>query len=182
MAYPQAKAPRPTYMELPTGVQMSGLNRRDHCLLVERNIYGGMDAGRTWFLFMRDGLIKLGFKQSSIDECVFYRGTTIFIVYTDDGILLSPFSSQIDKDLVDMRTLFDIEDQGDLQDYLGVKVVKASEGEGYRLTQPHLIDSILRDLGLIDLQGRARNTAKPCLLYTSPSPRDGATSRMPSSA
>jgi hypothetical protein len=31
---------------------------------------------------------KLGFKPSNHDECVFYYGKTIFIVYTDDTILL----------------------------------------------------------------------------------------------
>ena len=32
------------------------------------------------------------------------------------------------------------------------------------------------------VSGRAGNNSNPCLLYTSPSPRDGLLSRMPSSA
>ncbi len=38
--------------------------------------------------------MKLGFQPSQHDECVFYYGKTVFIVYTDDTILLGP-----DKDV-----------------------------------------------------------------------------------
>ena len=42
---------------------------------------------------------------------------------------------------------------------------------------------MLRLLGVVDgTGGGAFNPGGTCLLYTSPSPRDGATSRMPSSA
>ena len=48
------------------------------------------------------------------------------------------------------------------------------------------IDEVLAGLGLGQLTGRGRQRAlgslSPCLLYTSPSPRDLSTSRMPSSA
>ena len=41
-------------------------------------------------------LMKLGIKPSQHDECVFYYGKTIFIVYTDDTTLLGPDQKEID--------------------------------------------------------------------------------------
>jgi len=41
-------------------------------------------------------LMKLGFQPSQHDECVFYYGKTVFIVYTDDTILLGPDKDEID--------------------------------------------------------------------------------------
>ena len=38
---------------------------------------------------------ELGFKQSKVDECVFYRGQTIYVLNTDDSILAGP-SKKID--------------------------------------------------------------------------------------
>ena len=61
--------------------------------------------------------MKLGFKKSQNDECVFYFGKTVFIVYTDDTILLGPDKDEIDLLLKRLSKSFKIEDQGDLSDY-----------------------------------------------------------------
>ena len=42
-------------------------------------------------------LEKVGFTQSKIDECVFYKGSMIYILYTDDSILAGPNREEIDK-------------------------------------------------------------------------------------
>ncbi len=159
LAYPQADILRPTFMELPRGVKLPGYQRNKHCIQVLKNIYGGKDSGRTWFLHLKKGLEELGFVQSRYDECVFFRGTTIFMVYTDDGIFLDPYKANVDKCLKDMEGKFIIEDQGNLADYLGVQV--STHGDGtMSLTQPHLIDNILMDLGLLGNDGQPKANAK----------------------
>ena len=87
--------PRPTYMDLPVGLKYKDSNGQiidpnTHCLHVKKNLYGGKDSGRTWFQHLRQRLITpiadggLGFEQSEHDECVFYRRTTVLLVYTDE--------------------------------------------------------------------------------------------------
>ncbi|KAG7368166.1 reverse transcriptase RNA-dependent DNA polymerase [Nitzschia inconspicua] len=64
LAYPQADIPRPTYMELPDGIEIEGTSKETHCLRVLKNIYGGKDAGRTWYEYLKNRLVdptKLGF-------------------------------------------------------------------------------------------------------------------------
>ena len=46
---------------------------------------------------MCEGLENLGFVQSKIDECVWYKGTTIFMYFVDDGILAGPNKNKIDE-------------------------------------------------------------------------------------
>ena len=68
LTYPQAKAPRLTFMSLPQGIKFDGLNHKEHCLKIEQNLYGGVDAGRQNLVPTPDcGLTKLGFVQSCID-------------------------------------------------------------------------------------------------------------------
>ena len=91
----------------------------------------------------------MGFEQSQTDECVFYCGTTIFMVYTEDGILCGPDREHIHKCIDCLKTIFEMTDEGSLDEYLGVKVAVLQNGS-ISLTQPQLIDSILKDMGFRD--------------------------------
>jgi hypothetical protein len=71
----------------------------------------------------------------------------IFIVYTDDTILLGPNKEEIDNLVGKLAKTFKIEDQGNLSDYLGIKIEKKEDGT-LVWTQPTLIHSILKDLRL----------------------------------
>jgi hypothetical protein len=79
-------------------------------------------------LHLRKNLLKLGFKPSQHDECIFYYERTIFIVYKDDTILLGPDKDEIDLLVKRLGKTFKIEDQGNLSDYLGIKIKKKSDG------------------------------------------------------
>ena len=121
MAYTQAILNKPVYMQLPPGVHLPQLSKDTHCLRILRNIYGGKDSGRIWFQHLRSKLLDvLKFQQSAFDECVFYHNTTIFIVYTDDGILIDPCMETINHRIRDFKALFEIEVQGNLHEYLGI--------------------------------------------------------------
>jgi hypothetical protein len=56
--------------------------------------------------------------------------------HTDDGIFTSPDNKEEDKAINDMKTLFNINDQGNLNDYFGINVEKLPNGD-IKLTQPH---------------------------------------------
>jgi len=88
MAYPQAPIEMDMYMELPQYIHTTLGDAHDYVLKLLRNIYGQKQAGRVWNQYLVDKLLSIGFVQSLVDECVFYRGDIIFIVYVDDGIFL----------------------------------------------------------------------------------------------
>jgi hypothetical protein len=95
LAYTQAVMERDLYMKIPAGFVVSGRvmtedERKLHVLKLEKNWYGQKQAGRVWYLHLKKNLEKIGFKGSKHDECLFYYGKTIFIVYTDDTILMGP--------------------------------------------------------------------------------------------
>jgi hypothetical protein len=46
---------------------------------------------------------KVSFLQSKTDKCVFYCGTTIYAVYTDDSILAGPDKKEIEQIIKDLR-------------------------------------------------------------------------------
>ncbi len=66
---------------------------------------------------------------------------TIFLVYTDDTILVGPDEGEIEKIVRTLSKNFKVEDQGDLSDYLGVNIERRKDGK-VEMTQPTLTLSI----------------------------------------
>ena len=148
MAYPQAPIECDMYMELPQGIQVSEGESSDYVLKLLKNIYGQKQAGRVWNEYLVDKLTSLGYKASLIDDCVFYRGDIIFMVYVDDGILLGKDDEQLKAAIREIQESgLNIEDQGHPADYVGVNIKKLKDGS-YEFTQRALIDAIIADVGL----------------------------------
>ena len=160
-AFAQAPIERTLYMKIPAGVTLEDdEDPRDYVLKLHRNIYGQKQAGRVWNQFLVRKLVKeLGFRQSAVDECVFYRGQTLYVLYTDDSLLAGPDKGEIDKIVEELQTKakLAITVEGDLADFLGVHIDRKSDGT-IHLTQPHLIDQILDDLRLKDDNVKPRTT------------------------
>jgi len=151
LAYPQADVDRPLYMEIPKGVQVADhpISTKAYVLQLIKNLYGQKQAGRVWYHWMTERLLRMGFTQSAIDPCVFYYKGVVMLVYVDDTILLGPTREGIDTVIQLLHSQFSIEDEGEISDYLGVKITKNHNGT-ITLSQPHLIQSILLDLHLLN--------------------------------
>ena len=151
LAFPQAPVEKEIYMNIPKGFTLKGMpDSNEYVLKLHRNVYGQKQAGRVWNQYLVDKLInELHFKQSKIDECVFYRGKTLYVLYTDDSLLAGPDKSEIDQIVKDLKKAkLNITDEGDIQDFLGVNISMKEDGT-IHLTQPHLVDQVVEDLGLM---------------------------------
>jgi hypothetical protein len=58
-------------------------------------------------------LASIGFQPSLINDCIFYQGDVIFMVYVDDGIFIGHGNEQLKSIIKVMQDLgLNIEDQG----------------------------------------------------------------------
>ena len=148
MAYTQAPIENDLYMDLPHGIDTKHGNSKDFVLKLTKNLYGQKQGGRVWNRYLVDKLRSIGFEQSAIDECVFYRGSTIFVVYVDDGLVLDPEERNLTNFVKELSDIgLKLEDQGHPADYVGVHIHKDREGY-YYFSQLALIDSIIEDAHL----------------------------------
>jgi hypothetical protein len=74
-----------------------------------------------------------------------YKRDVLFLVYVDDGILVSPHNKHIDKELKLLQETFNISVEGTLKDYVGVNIERAPDGTVH-MTQPQPIQSVLTKL------------------------------------
>ena len=149
-AYTQAPIDRDMYMEFPRGITVpGGVDRKTFVLKLHRNLYGQKQAGRVWYKHLRKRLItKPGSVQSKHDECLFFWGKVMYVLYFDDSILGAPNCHDLDMAITTIKDAkLEITLKGDLADFLGVKIEWKTSDETI-FTQPHLIDDILNDLGL----------------------------------
>jgi hypothetical protein len=92
---------------------------------------------------------ELGFQQLAVDECVFYRGSKLYVLYMDESLLAGPDKAEIDKiiDELQNKATLSITVEGDLADFFGVSIDRRSDGTIHS-SQPHLINQILDNLRL----------------------------------
>jgi hypothetical protein len=84
----------------------------------------------------------------------------LYVLYTDDSILAGPDENEINQIIDELRQAkLDVTDEGSIQDFLGVRIDRKPDGS-IHLTQPHLIDQILKDLRLDE---KAKTKAIPAM-------------------
>jgi len=106
MAYTQADAETDNlYMKIPKGFDLGGAKSSDWVLKLRKNLYGQKQAGRVWNKHLVAKLKTIGFQQSQVDECVFYKDSLIYVLYTDDSILTGPREKDIDDAIEQMKNV-----------------------------------------------------------------------------
>jgi hypothetical protein len=160
LAYTQAPAETDMYMKPPKGFKFDGENSDDYVLKIKKNYYGQKQAGRVWNRHLTEKLKEAGFQQSDQDECLFYHGSSIYVLYTDDSLLTGPDEKELNLIIDKMKSVgLKLTHEDGVDDFLGVNVQRHDDGT-IHLTQPHLIKSILEDLRLAGTTVAQKKT--PC--------------------
>ena len=161
-AFPQANLSDPVYMKIPQGwkvdketnklVQSSDPSffDRRHFIKLKKNLYGCKQAGRNWYLHLKEGLLSRGFKQSNLDPCLFISENCLLVLYTDDCCIFAHDDKTIDDLRKSLEDDFLLKDEGDIQDFLGIRLSSSVENGQVtiNMVQTGLIDQILEDVGL----------------------------------
>src|SRR6266702_6848172 len=142
------------YMEQPQGFIMSGQETRV-CRL-KKALYGLKQASRAWNLQFHGVLTGLGFTWTHADAGVYVHhqhgeeGIQIVILYVDDITLLGISLENIKhtKDLLSAR--YDMSDMGEIQSYLGIRIVRDRAEWCIQIDQSGYIADILTRFRMAD--------------------------------
>jgi hypothetical protein len=71
---------------------------------------------------------EVGFIQSKTDDCVFLKGNVVYLLYTDDSILVGPGKKEIESVIQSIKDAKqNITVEGDIKDILGVNIERKKE-------------------------------------------------------
>ena len=115
-AYLQAELSEDLYMRVPAGLPDRDSSGAPLVLKLNRSLYGLKQAGREWNKLLVAFLIEWGFKQSSIDVCLFtYTAETSILwllVWVDDIIQVDNDSALRERFTSELSKRFPTEDKG----------------------------------------------------------------------
>ena len=122
--FPQAPAEKDLYLKIPAGFEVEGVNKGDYALKLHKNVYGQKQAVRVWYKYLNKKLTEeLVFERSQVDECVFYRGKKIYVLYTDDYILAGPDQEEIEKLIKELKkSNLEVKYEVNIEDFLGMNI------------------------------------------------------------
>ena len=147
MAYPQADIKMDIFMCVPLGCVIPGASQGWSILNLCKNLYGLKDAGKTWHKYLRDGLLRRGFKQSQVDPCLFTKGNVLIVMYVDDAVVILPNKDKISAIIRSLQADYVLTDDGDLRDYLGVRIFH--DGKKVTMYQPKMTRQCLDVLSML---------------------------------
>jgi hypothetical protein len=122
LVYTQADVECQLYMAIPKGFEDQD-EGQDYALKLVKNLIGQKQAGRVWNQHLVNKLMEVGFIPSKIDECLFYKGKSVFVLYTDDSILGGPDPQELDNIIQEMKAVgLNLTVEGNISDFLGVQL------------------------------------------------------------
>ncbi|KAK4327573.1 hypothetical protein Pmani_001980 [Petrolisthes manimaculis] len=112
------------YMKQPDGFVEQG--KETLVCKLKKSIYGLKQSPRCWNYALDSSLRELGFVQTSGDPCIYVslEEFVIVAVYVDDIILACNCDDKVRKVKDSLASQFKLKDLGELQYFLGVKVVQ----------------------------------------------------------
>ena len=157
-AFVQAKLKEYVYITLPADVNGPEGEGNDNIVLkLNRSLYGLVQAPLYWYNHLKESLIKVGFKPSPLDQCLFYGNGMVVLVYVDDCLLFGPDQGNIDKVIKRLQTEQNLTltvEKEDAYAFLGVDVKPNAKG-GYMMTQEGLTQKILKTVDMMDSNRKA---------------------------
>lgn len=126
-----------------------GFGEKGYCLLLLRALYGLRQSPMLWQETQGNALKKLGFKQSSEEPCVFYNDIMIIFIYVDDMVTIYRKQSYVQfatfRDQLSQQ--FEMKQLGELQWFLGVRVIRDRQQRKIWLLQDAYIEKIVQKYG-----------------------------------
>jgi len=145
-AFVQAEMKERIYMKIPKGFKSSSGDGK--CLKLLRSLYGSLIAPKMWSSLLFSAFRDLGFTQSSLDKCLWYKKDIFVIIYVDDCGISAKTTELIDELIEQLRGKgFKLTKEGTFSEFLGIQYSSDSDGN-IHLSQEGLIKKILSTTGL----------------------------------
>jgi hypothetical protein len=133
-------------MRQPEGFIIEG---QEHLVCkLNKGTYGLKQSGRVWHQTLKNGIESIGFTAGNANTTVFSRFGKRSIElsgwYVDDGLLAEDSTRSMDQMIKDLRGSFDIQDLGEPERLLGIKIKRDRDEGTIHISHPAFINMIAK--------------------------------------
>ena len=151
-AYLHPKIDKEVYLEQPKGFEKLDSNGNKLVCKLKKSIYGLKQAAKNWYQELSNFLIQQGFERSKHDYCLFLKnkenGKLYVLTWVDDLVIAGKSQNEIDKLKNSLESKFKMDDRGDLEWFLGMRILKTEKG--ITLNQEKYTQNILEQFSMQD--------------------------------
>ncbi|CAM9742834.1 unnamed protein product, partial [Heterosigma akashiwo] len=119
---------------------------------LNKALYGLRQSPRVWYMELHDHLLSLGFQRSGHESCLYVRregGSELMVaVYVDDLVVSGSSPTLVSNFKQSLASKYDLTDQGELTQILGIKVVQDKRNKCFYLSQTSFMKDMLTKFGL----------------------------------
>lgn len=164
-AYLQATLHEDLYMQMPPSLPSVDSHGNKLVVKLRKSLYGLRQAGRAWANLLADALTNWGFTRSAIDTCLYTlrRGTSLLwvLVWVDDCVIVDSDPELRESFVKDLGKIFPVDDKGNLDWVLQVKVIRDRANRVLELSQQLYVADLLHRFGHL-LNPAMRRVDCPC--------------------
>ena len=150
----------PVYLKVPEGFEQ--FYPKNVVLMLLKTIYGLCEAAMAFWKEMLKAFKAMQFERSTADPCMYYKWTTagfliVWLSWIDDCACFG-MNDDVEESRKEMNQLFECDDIGDMNEYVGCKIDKSEgsigsfEPEGgigsIKFTQPVMLQSFKDEFDL----------------------------------
>ena len=141
------------HMEIPDGFY-SAEKAEGKVLRLKKSLYGLKQAGKIWHDVLDKFLKSMGFVNSSLDRCAYYKydenGKIIVAVYVDDLMFTASCCALMDWFRTTLATKFMMKDLGDCTFIVGLEIQRDQSEGKLSVTQRLYAEDVLTRLNVLD--------------------------------
>lgn len=132
--------------------QPPGFERGSKVCKLNKSLYGLKQAPRSWNERFNQFILKLGFKRSPYDCCLYTMVTKdvklYLVLYVDDIVLASNSLEELKNVKVQLAKEFEMEDLEELRNFLGLKIERDVEKGTLTINQSQYVSGLLKRFGM----------------------------------
>ena len=151
-AYLHPKIDEEVYLEQPKDFEKLDSNGNKLVCKLKKSIYGLKQAAKNWYHELSNFLIQQGFERSKHYYCLFLKNKEdeklYVLTWVDDLVIAGNSQTEIDKLKSSLESKFKKDDRGDLEWFLGMRILKTEKG--INIDQEKYTQNILEQFNMQD--------------------------------
>ena len=114
-------------MAMPKGMEVKD-NDGNLCIAkLKRPIYGLKQSARNWNTKLNDVLLKIGYKRSKFEPCLYIKGKSYILVYVDDVVIVTATDKEANRINTELKKQFTVTGGNTITSFLGMKIKQSKD-------------------------------------------------------